>query len=187
MYGSQEAPFTESLPLKGESPYARAKVAGERALSERAQARGGALDILRLPIIYGPGQVGGMLVPSLVDSLLRGARFPMTSGEQTRDFLFVDDVCTLVQRCLAQGAPASVFNASGGCEVSIRDAARAIARAVSREASALLDIGALPYREHEQMRYALDASRARQVLGWTPQVDFATGVERVVEAARRTF
>jgi UDP-glucose 4-epimerase len=185
VYGSQDVPFEESLPPRGTHPYAKAKLAGERALSERAAQRAIALDVLRLPIVYGPRQTGSMLVPALVERLLRGERFAMTRGEQTRDFLYVDDVCALVRRCLARDAPSGVFNASGGREVPVREAALTIARAVGPEAHDLLDIGALPYREHEQMRYALDASRARESLGWTPRVELAAGVARVVEDARR--
>jgi UDP-glucose 4-epimerase len=185
VYGAQDVPFTETSPPRGTHPYAEAKLAGERALSEHAARRGVALAVLRLPIVYGPRQTGPMLVPSLVATLLRGERFAMTRGEQTRDFLYVDDVCALVERCLAHDAPAGVWNASGGREISIREAALTIARAVSPAAHEQLDIGALPYRAHEQLRYVLDASRARDALGWTAQVELATGVARVVEDARR--
>jgi nucleoside-diphosphate-sugar epimerase len=187
VYGAQGVPFEESRPLQGTHPYAQAKIAGERALLERAAGRSVALYVLRLPIVYGPRQTGSMLVPALVERLLRGERFAMTRGEQTRDFLYVEDVCALVGRCLSSDAPPGVFNASGGREVPVREAALTIARAVSPEACALLDVGALPYREHEQMRYLLDASRAREGLGWTPRVELATGVARVVEDARRRW
>lgn len=185
VYGSQAVPFAETSAPLGTHPYARAKLAGERALSERAAQRAVALDVLRLPIVYGPGQTGRMLVPALVETLLRGERFAMTPGEQTRDFLYVDDVCALVERCLASDAPAGVWNASSGCEVSIREAALTIARAISPTAHEQLDIGALPYRAHEQLRYALDPTRARDAFGWTAQIGLATGVARVVEDARR--
>ncbi len=185
VYGSQEVPFTESQPLLGESPYARAKIAGEVELAQRAQERRVALDVLRLSVVYGPGQTGNMLVPALIAQLLRNERFAMTGGEQTRDFIFVSDVCELVACCLAEEAPTGIFNASGGVEMSIEEAARTVAGAVSSVASSQLDIGALPYRENEQMRYALDATHARETFGWLPNVDFQTGVELVVQDARR--
>ena len=68
-------------------------------------------------------------------------------------------------------------------ELRLGDAARLLCRAVGPDAEALLDFGALAYREREQMRYALDASRAAARLGWRPTVSFEDGVVRTVAAA----
>jgi nucleoside-diphosphate-sugar epimerase len=177
VYGVQEVPFTEDLPLLGQHPYARAKIAAEQALVARAAASDLALTILRLPVVYGPGQRGPMLVPSLCQALAAGQRFPMTRGEQTRDLLFIDDLCALTDRVIEARPASAILNAGSGREIAILDIARTIARALGREH--LLDIGALPYRPEEQMRYALDPARARALLGWQAEVSFAEGVDRL--------
>jgi nucleoside-diphosphate-sugar epimerase len=151
VYGAQPPPFTEDLPLLGDSPYARAKIAGEQALPGAA--------ILRPAVVYGPGQQGEQLIPAMLRARAERKAFRMTRGEQTRDFVHVDDVAAAV--VLVAGR-AGVYNCGTGVETRVIEVARAVLPAE------LIDAGALPYRPNEQMRYALDASRLA-ALGWRPR------------------
>ncbi|HUQ08654.1 MAG TPA: NAD(P)-dependent oxidoreductase [Kofleriaceae bacterium] len=162
-YGAQDVPFVEDAPLLGTSPYALAKIEGERALSAACAARSVSLSILRPSVVYGPGQRGAMFVPSLVHALTHGERFAMTAGEQTRDLVHVDDVARAI--ALALTGPAGTYNISSGTEITMRALATELATRTST--THLLDIGALPYRPNEQMRYLLSPARAAASLGWT--------------------
>lgn len=84
-YGLQDVPFREDMTLKGTSPYARAKIAGEEAVAEAALNFGAAVFLLRPAVVFGAGQKGQMLVPALLNALRQRRHFPMTAGEQTRD------------------------------------------------------------------------------------------------------
>jgi nucleoside-diphosphate-sugar epimerase len=181
-YGWQDVPFCEDTPQLGTSPYALAKIEGERDMAAACATRGLALTIVRLSVVYGPGQRGSMFVPSLVHALATGARFPMTRGEQTRDFVHVGDVATALVAAV-DGAP-GVYNIGSGTEVALRVLATDVAARFGADARALLDIGSLPYRDSEQMRYVLDATRAAAALGWRPYVSLAAGLDQVVAAAR---
>lgn len=161
-YGAQDVPFVEDAPLLGSSPYALAKIEGERALAAACAARAIDLTILRPSVVYGPGQRGPMFMPSLVHALTHDERFAMTPGEQTRDLVHVDDVAAAI--ALALTGPAGTYNISSGTEITLRDLALELARRMGK--SALLDIGALPYRPGEQMRYVLSPARAAAALGW---------------------
>jgi nucleoside-diphosphate-sugar epimerase len=190
VYGAQDVPFRESARLVGSSPYAQAKIAGERAIAEACAARGARLFVLRPAVVYGPGQGGSMLLPSLMAALAARRRFAMTRGEQTRDFLYVDDLTALIARCLEPDAPAGTYNAGTGRETEVVAMARAVADEVGRrgdfDAQPLLDAGALPYRDGEQMRYVLDVSATRDRLGWTATTALDAGIAATVASALAT-
>lgn len=177
-YGAQDVPFTEEAPLLGTSPYALAKIEGERALAAACARRAIALSILRPSVVYGPGQRGPMFLPSLVHALTHGERFAMTAGEQTRDFIHVDDVAAAIVAALA--GPAGTYNVATGTEITMRALATAVAARTSR--ADLLDVGALPYRDNEQMRYVLSPDRAASSLGWRAAVTLAAGLDQVLAA-----
>lgn len=180
-YGAQPPPFTEDTPLAGTSPYARAKIEGERAIAEAAAHAGAGATVLRPAVVYGPGQRGPMFVPSLVAALAAGERFAMTAGEQTRDLVHVDDVAAAIAAAVA--GPPGVYNVSTGVEHAMRDVAAMVAARVGGDAAARLDVGALPYRDGEQMRYVLDPSRAAAALGWRARVSLAAGLDALVARA----
>lgn len=183
IYGPQAVPFSERLAPAPVSAYAQAKAAGERALAREAELHRTPLVVLRLPVIYGPGQGGTMFIPALLDHLRRGARFAMTEGRQTRDFLYVEDVAAAVICALSSDSPPGTFNLGSGVETSLIDLARLIAKEVDGDAEQLLDAGALAYRDEEQMRYVLDISLARRVLGFSPKVDLLPGIRRTIAGA----
>ncbi|MBZ0236918.1 MAG: NAD(P)-dependent oxidoreductase [Deltaproteobacteria bacterium] len=161
-YGAQDVPFVEDAPLLGTSPYALAKIEGERALTSACASRGVDLTILRPSVVHGPGQRGPMFLPSLEHALAHDERFAMTAGEQTRDLVHVDDVAAAI--VLALTGPAGTYNISSGTELTLRDLALTIATRAGKPH--LLAIGALPYRPNEQMRYLLSPARASTTLGW---------------------
>ncbi len=182
IYGAQATPFREEAPRLGTSAYARAKMRGEDALAAQCARRGVALAIVRPAVVYGPGQAAQMLVPSAIAQLTRGQELAVTSGEQTRDWIFVDDVAAGIAAAVAQRAE-GVFNLGSGREVTVRAMIEAIAAAVGGEAAAQVRWGALPYRDGEPMRYALCARRARAQLGVSAEVSLADGLAACVAGA----
>jgi UDP-glucose 4-epimerase len=185
-YGLQDVPFVEAAALRGTSPYARAKAAGEQAVATAALDFGAAAFLLRPAVVYGPGQKGVMLVPALLNALRARRHFPMTRGDQTRDVIYVDDVVRLIVRCLDDDAPPGTYNVGTGVETPVIDVVTRVVAEASRVLGAdlmpLLDAGAIPYRDGEQMRYVLDVAAARERLGWQAEVSLDDGVARTVRA-----
>lgn len=179
VYGAQPVPFREPAPRLGASPYARAKARGEDAFQHACARLGLAALVLRPGVVYGPGQ-RAMLLGSLRAALRAGRRFAATAGEQTRDFLHVDDLVRLVLRGLEPDAPPGVYNAGTGVETRVGEAARGLAERLGR--LDLLDLGALPYRDDELMRYALDPTLARARLGFAARVPLALGLDELARA-----
>lgn len=189
VYGEQAVPFEEDAPLLGQSAYAMAKRGGEDALSALCWQRGLALTIVRPSLIYGPAQAPTMLLPAALRALVDGASFPTTAGAQTRDWIFVDDVAAAIAQLAALPCPERrglrIYNLSSERERTVRSALSLAASLVGPGAAERLQWGALPYREHETMRYVLSAARARRELAWAPSTSFEAGLAACVQAARR--
>lgn len=177
VYGLQPVPFVEDAQRLGDTPYARAKIRGEDEVRAAAARLGIEAVIVRPGVVYGPGQRPGMLIPSLLAALRAGERFACTPGEQTRDFVHVRDVARLLARCTEADAPVGVYNAGTGIESAVAMVVRALAWRVGRVE--LVDLGALPYRGSEVMRYVLDPSRAKERLGFVAEIALAGGLESV--------
>jgi len=129
--------------------------------------------------VYGPGQPAHTLVPAAVRAALDGKDFPMTLGEQARDFIYVDDV---VEGMWAiAGAP--------GIEGLSLDLGTGQAHPVRRVVERIWAItgargrvlpGTLPYRPTEVMRLVADAGRTARLTGWRAQVDLEDGLRRTI-------
>jgi nucleoside-diphosphate-sugar epimerase len=181
VYGPAAVPFREEQAADPRTPYARAKLLGERALAERAERLAIRLVALRPGVVYGPGQRGSMLIPALIAALRAGARFPMTAGGQTRDYVFVDDLAALVAKVIDDEGARGTYNAGSGKETPVADVALGLARLIGgTEGVGLIGLGEVPYRDGEQMRYALDGSRARRELGWEARVGLDEGLARAL-------
>lgn len=185
-YGDTEPPVTEAVRLRPVSPYSASKAAASMWCEMAHRARGVPVVTLRPFLSYGPEQEAVRLIPQAILAALRNEEFPMTAGEQTREFTHVDDMVDgYLRAALMPGIDGQIFNLSSGEETSVRDAVALIFRlAHSRGRPAF---GALPYREAELWRSCGDASRAREILGWQPRISFAEGIEKVIPWYRRAL
>jgi len=178
-YGPGAVPFREDqapLPL---SPYSASKAAATAWCGMAHRAFGLPVTVLRLFLVYGPGQPPVHLIPQAIAAAQRGEDFATTRGEQTRDFIYVDDVVGAC--CLAATTPAAggeVINVASGEERTVRDVITRIYREVDGPGRPAL--GALPYREPEIWRYVGSNQKARDLLGWVPRIGFDEGLRRTV-------
>lgn len=183
-YGSNEVPFREELRENPASPYSFSKVCQSHLCRLAYRLYGIPAVVLRASLAYGPGQAEVMLIPSLIKTLLRGEPFPMTAGEQKRDFLYIDD---LIEAYLLAGSSDSIageiLNIGLGKSYKVKDIARKIGRLLGREH--LIRIGEIDYRKFEVMEYQIDFSQAQKILGWTPKVDIDRGLRLTIEGYKK--
>jgi nucleoside-diphosphate-sugar epimerase len=183
-YGRNPTPFGESMREFPVSAYSYSKQSLTHLCEVLHHLHGLPAVILRPSIAYGPGQSPDMFLPALIQSLFKGAPFPMTAGEQTRDFVFVSDVVDAALRAaLRPDLAGEVFNVGSGATVTIADLARRVSVLVGRPE--LLQIGSLSYRQGEVMSYGVDICKARTLLGWQPQVELEEGLNLTIEHCRR--
>ena len=185
IYGAAGAPpVGEDAPIAPESPYAASKAAAELWLQTFRRLHGLRWTALALANVYGPRQdpAGEAGVISLfTDRLLAGE--PTTvygDGSQTRDFVHAADVAAAFE--LATGP------AGDDCRLNIGTGTETTVRALHTLLAGLCDApdtpGGAPARAGEVARSALDARRARAVLGWAPQVPLAAGLAETVSWVR---
>jgi UDP-glucose 4-epimerase len=180
-YGDTDVvPTPEDHPTRPASPYGVSKVTGERYLDTWAGLTGASTLTLRLANVYGPrqnpaGEAG--VIAIFAHRLLAGQPCVINGdGEQTRDYVYVEDVADAVARALARPEATGVANVGTGVETSVSEIYRRLARltGVARAAEHA------PARPGEQRRSVLDAGRAKQVLGWTPATSLEDGLDRTV-------
>lgn len=181
IYGAQPPPFDERAPRLGTSAYARAKIRGEDALGGACAERGLRLVVVRPSVVYGAGQRPTQLLPQALEELRAGRALALTAGEQTRDWIHVDDVARAVAT-LALGPHCGAFNVGSGQERTVRAALAELAQLLAAPAE-LLRFGALPYRPDEPMRYALRCDRLQIEAGFRPRVEWREGLARCLEPA----
>jgi nucleoside-diphosphate-sugar epimerase len=179
-YGCVPAPFVEDARERPMNAYALSKQYVTHLCELFHVAHGLPVTVLRPTLAYGPGQGAEMFVPALIRALLDGKAFPMTPGEQTRDYVYVSDVVdALIRAASVRETLGRVVNVGSGYPIRIADLARTVERIVGVSGQVL--IGALPYRQGETMDYFVDVARASRLLGWAPRVSLEDGMRATVE------
>lgn len=179
-YGRGQAPFAESAREAPVNAYSFSKVAATHLAQVFASQLQMPTVVLRPTVVYGPGQQEDMFIPGLIRSLLHGADFAMTQGQQTRDFLHVQDlVGAMLLAGTAACAPGAVINVGAGRAVPINAVVAIVERLLQSSGRVLR--GTLPYRPGEIMDYAVDIGRARDLLGWLPAVSLEEGLRQTID------
>ena len=178
-YGNTSPPFREEGPLKAFSPYGWARISAFQAVTLLAHQRGFPLAWVRPFLTFGPGQRGELLIPSLVDACVAGRSIDLTSGGQTRDFIYVEDVVSMLMTIVTSPDQATgrVLNLGSGEPRTVRDVGETIRAIVGR---GQLNWGALPYRFDEAMNFYASMERWRSLFGPPPTTPFEAAIRTTV-------
>lgn len=188
VYGSlgQDGRFCEETPYRPSSPYSASKAASDHL----AYAWFKTYD---LPVIvsncsnnYGPFQFPEKLIPLTILNAIEGKPLPVYgTGSNVRDWLHVDDHAAGLISLLRHGMPGEKYNFGGDSERANLDVVTQICDVVDamcpdqRGRRALITF--VPDRPGHDVRYAIDASKARRELGWSPTRTFEQGLTETVE------
>ena len=191
VYGSlakTDPAFTEGNRYEPNSPYSASKAASDHLVRAYHHTYG-------LPVLttncsnnYGPYHFPEKLIPLMIVNALAGKPLPVYGdGQQIRDWLYVKDHCSAIRRVLQAGLVGETYNVGGWNEMPNLDIVHAVC--------ALLDAlkpraDGKPYKEQityvtdrpgHDRRYAIDARKIEQQLGWKPAETFETGIRKTVQ------
>ena len=186
LYGEgRQLPATEAHPINPESPYGASKHALEHYLYLWKVLHGLDYTVLRYPNVFGPrqnphGEAGVNAI--FIGLMLHGTRPRIFgSGEAQRDYVYVEDVVEANVLALERGS-GEMVNIGTGIGTSVNQ--------IFRELKSILGFAEEPLyeaaRPGEVQKIYLDASRAKQVLGWTPRTAFRAGLEKTGAWSRTT-
>ena len=185
-YGAGAAPFVESQREMPVSPYSVSKVAATHLGQMLYRTSGLPVVTLRPFLVYGPGQSTNMFIPSLIRHCLEKKDFSMTEGDQSRDFVYVDDVVDAYARvAVSRLAAGEVINVGSGIENQIRYVAEQVVHKMGSPVR--LMIGALQKRTGEADHFFCDNSKAREVLGWSSLISLDDGLDRTIQWYQQNF
>jgi dTDP-glucose 4,6-dehydratase len=188
VYGSlgAEGLFTEETPYDPRSPYSASKAASDHLVSAWGHTYGLPVLMTNCSNNYGPYHFPEKLIPLVIIKGLAGEPLPVYGkGDQIRDWLHVEDHARALQLVFERGTPGRTYNVGGLNERTNLSVVQAICACLDRmrprpqgpHADLITFVADRP--GHDQ-RYAIDASRIRDELGWTPQETFITGLEKTI-------
>ncbi|QDU38484.1 dTDP-glucose 4,6-dehydratase [Maioricimonas rarisocia] len=181
VYGSlgAEGLFTEQTPLAPNSPYSASKAAADMLVRSYVHTFEFPAIITRCSNNYGPYQFPEKLIPLFISNALNDRPLPVYGkGENVRDWIHVIDHCRGIEAALQRGQVGEVYNFGGKCELQNIDLTRTLLRLLDKPESLIRYVTDRPGHD---LRYAIDCSKAERQLGWSPQVDFATGLQETID------
>lgn len=176
VYGvPNQIPIPETHPTNPISPYGVVKLAIEKYLAFYARHHGFSPVVIRPANPYGPeqGKVGQLGVIWTFLSLMREGR-PATlwgDGSAVRDFVYVEDLCSMMRLALEEGA-GGIFNCGAGHGTSLNT----LISTLKIETGLNLEVKRRPARVFDPPSVVLDIARAKRELGWRPQVSLQEGI-----------
>lgn len=158
--------FTESTPLKPNSPYAVSKTGGDMLARAYHHTYGLDVCITRCSNNFGPYQFPEKVIPLFVNNLIEGKKVPLYGdGRNIRDWLHVLDHCEAILRVLDDGKAGEAYNIGGNNERSNLELTKMLIDLCDRDESSIERVAD---RLGHDMRYAIDASKIKSELGWVP-------------------
>lgn len=177
-YGAATAPQVESLRELPISPYSLGKVSATHLFQMLHRTENFPSVVLRLFLVYGPGQDPQRFLPQVISSCLVGETFPVSAGEQMRDFCHVGDVAAAILAALeTPKALGEVINIGSGEPVTIRAVVEMVRALIG---SGNPEFGKIQYRPGENMCLYPDTEKAATILGWKREYSLADGINNTI-------
>lgn len=179
--------FTEDTPYDPRSPYSASKAGADHLVSAWGHTYGLPVLVTNCSNNYGPYHFPEKMIPLMIVKALAGETLPVYGrGDNVRDWLFVEDHVRALQAVFERGRPGRRYNIGGNAERRNIDVVRTLCATLDRlrprrEGGSYADqIGFVADRPGHDQRYAIDASRIRDELGWAPRESFESGLETTI-------
>jgi dTDP-glucose 4,6-dehydratase len=185
---SDDPAFSELTPYAPNSPYAASKAASDHLVRSYGHTYGLPFSITNCSNNYGPYQFPEKLIPLMISNALNGVPLPVYGdGKQIRDWLFVEDHCQAIREVISRGKPGETYIVGGNTQptnITIVTTLCEILDEYLPDSTYLPHDSLIKYvtdRPGHDRRYAMDISKIKNDLGWTPKQSLSEGLMKTVE------
>lgn len=171
--------FTETTPIHTSSPYSASKAAADLLVLAYHRTYGLPVSISRCSNNYGPYHFPEKLIPLMIINALHDKPLPVYgTGENVRDWLYVEDHCKAIDLIVRNGRVGEVYNIGGHNEMRNIDIVRLIVHALGKSEDLIRFVAD---RKGHDRRYAIDPSKIHRELGWLPETRFEDGLQKTID------
>lgn len=169
--------FTEETPLHASSPYSASKAAADLLVQAYHRTYGFPVTISRCSNNYGPYHFPEKLIPLMITNILNDKPLPVYGkGENIRDWLYVEDHCSAIDLIIHKGTVGEIYNIGGHNEKTNLEVVQTIIKELGKG-----EIRFVKDRAGHDRRYAIDPTKIRNELGWTPATKFDDGIKKTIQ------
>lgn len=182
VFGSlgNEGFFTERTPYSPRSPYSASKAASDHLVSAYHHTYGLPITMSNCSNNYGPRQHEEKLIPKIIKNLLSGKKVPIYgNGRNVRDWLYVDDHCSAIWSVITSGRVGESYNIGGDCERNNIQILETICNLMNLKIDCYIEY--VEDRKGHDFRYAIDFSKIKNELDWSPKFSFTDGILKTLE------
>ena len=182
VYGSLEEDggfFYETTPYDPHSPYSASKASSDMLVKSYMDTYKFPANITNCSNNYGPYQFPEKLIPLMIANALNDKPLPVYgTGENVRDWLYVEDHCRAIDLIIHKGRVGEVYNVGGHNEMTNIDIVKIICKELGKPESLITYVAD---RKGHDMRYAIDPTKIHNELGWLPETKFADGIKKTIK------
>ncbi len=173
------APFTEKSHYNPRSPYSASKAASDHIVRSYYYTHGLPITISNCSNNYGPYHFPEKMIPLFITNLLEGKKVPVYGeGKNIRDWIFVDDHCRGIEAIIKKGKIGQTYCLGGNSEITNIDLTKKILNLMG-QGDEMIEF--VKDRPGHDLRYAMDYSKAKNELGWEPQINLDEGLKLTIE------
>lgn len=171
--------FTEETPLHTSSPYSASKASADLLVQAYHRTFKLPITISRCSNNYGPYHFPEKLIPLMIANALNNKKLPVYgTGENVRDWLYVEDHCSAIDLIIHDGRVGEVYNIGGHNERTNLDVVKTILRELGKDESLIEYVSDRPGHDR---RYAIDPTKIKTELGWEPTTLFDEGIQKTIQ------
>jgi len=178
-YGENVSPIKESHKEDPITSYAFGKLASIKLLIMLYKTENFPSTILRFFLVYGPHQKNDRLVPQVINGCLNKENFPVSKGNQLRDFCYVDDVVNAIMLSLIRKkALGEIFNVGSGKPISVKFMISKISKIIKKGNP---QFNKIPFRKNENLKLYPSINKIKRLLQWKPKTNLHQGLVKTID------
>ena len=179
VYGSlMKNSADENFTLNPSSPYSSSKASADLLVKSYHITYGCDVKITRCTNNYGPRQFPEKLIPKVIINAINNKSIPVYgNGKNVRDWLYVDDHCSAIQKVIEKGKIGETYNIAGKNEINNNSIIKLILKLMSKPTSLMKYVKDRPGHD---FRYSLDSTKIEKKLGWKPKHNFENGIKETI-------